>query len=80
MDGIEKFRSKKFLPYVSIDWMSLFISKNVTPYMHILVVHFPTIMKDHGMFSQKGLELNDDDITKDYFKSTNHKIHCNKYY
>ena len=62
------------------DWMSLFTSvyqtKNVTPYMHVLVAHLPTIMKDHGnirMFSQQGLEKLNDDITKDYFKSTNHK-------
>ena len=62
------------------DWMSLFTSvyqtKNLTPYMHVLVAHLPTIMKDHGniwIFSQQGLEKLHDDITKDYFKSTNHK-------
>ena len=50
--------------------------KNVTPYMHVLVAHLPKLMKDHGnirMFSQQGLEKLNDDITKDYFKSTNHK-------
>ena len=62
------------------DWVTLFTSvyqtKHVTPYIHVLVAHLPTIMKDHGnvwMFSQQGLEKLNDDITKDYFKSTNHK-------
>ena len=44
--------------------------------MHVLVAHLPKLMKDHGniwMFSQQGLEKFNDDITKDYFKSTNHK-------
>ena len=61
-------------------WITLFTSmyqtKNVTPYMHVLVAHLPKLMKDHGnirMFSQQGLEKLNDDITKDYFKSTNHK-------
>ena len=46
------------------DWVTLFTSvyqtKHVTPYIHVLVAHLPTIMKDHGnirMFSQQGLEI-----------------------
>ena len=34
------------------DWMTLFTSvyqtKNVTPYMHVLVAHLPTFIKDHN--------------------------------
>ena len=44
--------------------------------MHVLVAHLPTFIKDHGnicMFSQQGLEKLNDDITKDYIKSTNNK-------
>ena len=43
--------------------------------MHVLVAHIPTFLRDVGSlakFSQQGLEkLND--LTKDYFRSTNHK-------
>ena len=62
------------------DWMALFTSvyqtKHTTPYMHVLQAHLPTLIRNHGnlrMFSQQGLEKLNDDITKDYFKSTNHK-------
>ena len=61
------------------DWITLFISiyqtKHVTPYMHILRSHIPQFIKIYGTlapFSQQGLEKLNDDITKDYFRSTNH--------
>ena len=61
-------------------WMTLFTSvyqtRNVTPYMHVLVAHIPQFLRDIGslaVFSQQGLEKLNDDITKDYFKSTNHR-------
>ena len=44
--------------------------------MHILVAHVPKFLKDIGSlapYSQQGLEKLNDDITKDYFKSTNHR-------
>ena len=44
-------------------WLTLFISlyqtRHVTPYMHVLVVHIPKFSKDIGSlvpFSQPGLE------------------------
>ena len=61
------------------DWITLFTSiyqtKHVTPYMHILRSHIPQFIKIYGTlapFSQQGLEKLNDDITKDYFRSTNH--------
>lgn len=62
------------------NWITLFTllyqTKNVTPYMHVLVAHVPKLLKDFGSlakFSQQGLEKLNDDITKAYFKSTNHR-------
>ena len=61
------------------NWLTLFLSvyptKHVTPYMHLLVHHIPEFLKLHGSlapFSQQGLEKPNDIITKHYFKSTNH--------
>ena len=59
-------------------WVTLFTSlyqtKDVTPYMHVLVAHVPKLLRDVGSlakFSQQGLEKLNDDITKDYVRSTN---------
>ena len=60
--------------------MSLFTSvyqtENVTPYLHVLVSHMPEFLKLYGSispFSQQGLEKLNDNITKSYFRSTNHR-------
>ena len=61
-------------------WMSLFLTvyqtKHVTPYMHLLVSHIPQFLGIYGTlapFSLQGLEKLNDDLTKDYFRSTNHR-------
>ena len=61
-------------------WILLFLSvyqaKHVTPYIHILVSHIPEFLSLYGPispFSQQGLEKFNDDITKDYFRSMNHR-------
>ena len=71
---IEDFTEK------ATSWIKLFTSlyktKDVTPYMHVLVAHVPKFLRDVGSlgkFSQQGLEKLNDDITKAYFKSTNHR-------
>ena len=63
-----------------VSWITLFTSvyqtRHVTPYMHVLVAHIPKFLRDIGSlseFSQQGLEKLNDDITKAYFKSTNHR-------
>lgn len=62
------------------DWLKNFLSvyqtKNVTPYIHLLVCHIPEFLKRYGTiasFSQQGVERLNDLITKDYFRSTNHR-------
>lgn len=61
-------------------WITLFLevyqTKHVTPYMHTLVYHIPEFISLYGSlapFSQQGLEKLNDNITKDYFRSTNHR-------
>ena len=61
-------------------WLTLFLSvhqtKHVTPYIHLLTSHKPEFLEKYGTiseFSQQGLEKLNDDITKDYFRSTNHR-------
>ena len=61
------------------DWLKLFIqlyqTKNVTPYIHTLSSHVHEFLYLYGSlapFSQQGLEKLNDDITKDYYRSTNH--------
>lgn len=70
---IKKFANK------AKSWISLFAdtyqTRHVTPYMHVLVAHIPTFLKKFGslaIYSQQGLEKLNDEITKAYFKSTNH--------
>ena len=60
-------------------WIMLFTdtyqTRHVTPYMHVLVAHIPTFLEKFGslaIYSQQGLEKLNDEITKAYFKSTNH--------
>ena len=61
-------------------WLKLFLevyqTKDVTPYVHTLVFHIPKFIELYGslaLFSQQGLEWLNDNITKDYFRSTNHR-------
>jgi len=60
-------------------WIELFTyvyhSRHVTPYIHVLNAHIPTFLERFGslaFYSQQGLEKFNDEITKAYFKSTNH--------
>ena len=57
-------------------WINLFTNTyqtcHVTPYMHVLVATFLEKFGSLAIFSQQGLEKLNDDITKAYFKSTNH--------
>ena len=53
----------------------LYLSKDATPYMHILAFHLPEAMRLHGNvvdFCQQGLEKLNDMVTKWYFRSTNY--------
>lgn len=57
-------------------FLEVYLTKHVTPYMHTLVYHIPEFVELYGSlapFSQQGLERLNDNITKDYFRSTNHR-------
>lgn len=60
-------------------WVELFtkvyLCKDVTPYMHVLMNHVPDSLRLHGNisnFSQQGLEKLNDYVTAWYFRSTSH--------
>ena len=61
-------------------WIKLFISvyqtKDVMPYIHILYCHVPEVLEAYGsiaIFNQQGLEKLNDELTQSYFRSTNHR-------
>ena len=63
------------------EWARLFISvyqtKNVTPYMHAFAMHVPEFLRLHhgniSIFSQQGLEKLNDVSTKHFQRSSNHR-------
>ena len=64
--------SKSFLE----QFLKLYHTKHVTPYMHALVWHVPEFIQMYGNitpFTQQGLEKLNDKTTKDYFRSTNQR-------
>ena len=60
-------------------FLSVYRTKSVTPCTHLLVSHIPQFLEIYGTiapFSQQGPEKLNDDLTKDYFRSTNHWDWC----
>ena len=56
------------------EFLALFQSKDVTPYIHAFVNHVPEFLQLHGglnVFNQQGLEKFNDVSTKMFFKGTN---------
>lgn len=63
-------------------WVRLFISiyqtKDVTPYMHIFAMHVPEFLHMYGnivMFTQQGLEKLNDTTTQHFQRASNHRDH-----
>ena len=57
-------------------YYSLYTAASVTPYMHAFAQHVPEFLKLYGninLFNQQGLEKYNDQCSRDYFRSTNHK-------
>lgn len=57
---------------------SIYQSKNVTPYIHTMVMHVPEFLikyKSLVIFTQQGMEKLNDQTTIDFAKSTNHNYH-----
>ena len=64
-------KSKAFVD----DFVQLYLTKHVTPYMHCMMHHVGEFMDLHGsivQFTQQGLEKYNDVMTKDYFRSSSH--------
>ncbi|KAJ8040429.1 hypothetical protein HOLleu_14715 [Holothuria leucospilota] len=62
------------------DWVKLFttvyLAKDVTPYMHVLVYHVPESLRIHGninVYSQQSVEKLNDTVTCWFFRSSNHQ-------
>lgn len=58
------------------DFLLTYHSNNITPYIHAMMNHVSEFMTLHGSilaFTQQGLEKYNDVVTKDYFRSSNHK-------
>lgn len=58
-----------------VSYLSIYQTKNVTPYIHALVMHVWEFIDLYGSlepFSQQGLEKLNDLTTSHYFRSTNH--------
>lgn len=62
------------------EWSNLYVTvyqcRDFTPYMHLLRSHVPKLVERHKnivKFTQQGLEKANDNITKQFFRATNHK-------
>ena len=57
-------------------FLDLYQAKDVTPYMHALYAHVPEFLKLYqnlACYTQQGMEKYNDTISKDYFRSSNHR-------
>jgi len=58
------------------NFLKLYQTKDVTPYMHALNAHVPEFLKLYkniAYYTQQGMEKYNDRASKDYFRSTNHR-------
>ena len=56
------------------DFLQLFQTRDVTPYMHAFWCHIPQFLHLYGNISnQQGVEKCNEQMSKDYFRSTNHQ-------
>ena len=73
-DEIERF-SREAIKWTE-EFLYLYQASDVTPYMHAFRVHVPEFLqlyKNIANFNQQGLEKYNDQASKDYFRSTNHR-------
>ena len=57
-------------------FLDLYQAKDVTPYMHSLYAHVPEFLKLYqnlAYYTQQGMEKYNDTVSKDYFRSSNHR-------
>ena len=58
------------------NFLEVYQSKNVTPYMHAFVCHVPEFLRIHGAivpFTQQGLEKLNDSLTQFFYRGSNHR-------
>ena len=58
------------------DFVGVYHSHNVTPYIHAMMYHVGEFMRIHGSiipFTQQGLEKHNDIMTKIYFRASSHR-------
>ena len=58
------------------EYNDIYTAASVTPYMHAFSQHIPEFLKLYGninIFNQQGLEKYNDQSSRDYFRSTNHR-------
>lgn len=57
-------------------YLQIYQTKNITPYIHALVAHVPQFMELYGgivAFTQQGLEKLNDDMTQFFYRGSNHR-------
>ena len=75
--GKKLWRNLKVCLKMDNKFPCVYHTQHVTPYMHLLVAHIPEFLKLYGslaLYSQQGLEKLNDDVTKMYYRDTNHHI------
>lgn len=68
-----KSRAKKWVTSYATE---IFLAKDITPYMHLLVYHMPEFITKYGPitpFAQQRFELLNHHLTRLYFRGSNHK-------
>ena len=58
-------------------FIEIYPAKHVMPYMHCMMQHVSQFMTLSGAilpFTQQGLEKYNDLVTKDYFRSSSHRV------
>jgi hypothetical protein len=66
-------RAKRWAVIFSSD---VYLSRDVTPYVHILVYHIADAMRLHGdlsLYSQQQFEFLNNTLTQQFFRATNHR-------
>ena len=72
-DHIKDFEAK--LRSFVDNFINIYPSKHVTPYMHCMMNHLTEFLKEHGsilQFTQHGIEKYNDILIKDCFRSSAH--------
>ena len=80
-ENISNLTARKFIADAR-NWVrsftKIYLTKHVTPYIHILANHVPEFLEKYGnlvQFTQQGMEKLNDETTINFARSTNHNFH-----